>query len=529
MTLPFHGGRSKIKRRRAILNSGSEMFCIKWQAVKILIPLLAVTCAMGQRIWACATTVPAAQGAGKMAAATPAGWKSYWASHTHVATPTREPSQSANGFFPSVPTGDAWGGDIANWSAEAILANAASEALNEFAQRSDVKDVLVAFPVHMLNGADRPYGDGQTNASVELGPGWNEKRPPLMATLVLLKNGSSLLKIRVHQRLVKAPSAVRLVYYFQTNRQEKVWPVPAGVTGDFSVTWSPTAQEAPLWGSMLQNQVAFVQVGSDAQWFPLDFRDVVIANSELLAQIPAAKQKLGRGTLLDPEKVSVQNAPNNSGFPFQRMEDFAFGTDLIGAVTNGPNHEHGGRYFPVQSGDGLGIHNKFFKTGQNQTTAVGGGNTVVILPPISPFKMAYICFDARNPTNEAQLGVPSGGGWHEIGDSAETVINSLENAPVLFGYANGEPAPGPPDGGAYAMNLKDVAVMRALAPGFAIVTAAGATTLGEDASGKRGQTAVARGRNYHWFAFHQNHEVCAMEWVHPCQPAPNNNLGTNCH
>ena len=160
-------------------------------------------------------------------------------------------------------------------------------------------------------------------------------------------------------------------------------------------------------------------------------------------------------------------------------------------------------------------------------TAVGHGNTLVMIRAPSPFKLAYICFDKRDPEAEAKFGVPSGGGWHEIGDPAETVMNTLEKAPVVFGYANGRPAAAPPSG-QFAYGLSDIAVIRELKPGFALITAGGDTTRAEDASGwqNRGsQKNKPDGRNYHWFAFHQAHEVCGLEWVHPKVPTPDNHWG----
>jgi hypothetical protein len=75
--------------------------------------------------------------------------------------------------------------------------------------------------------------------------------------------------------------------------------------------------------------------------------------------------------------------------------------------------------------------------------------------------------------------------------------------------------------------LSDVMVIRKLAPGSALITAAGSTSASEDASGwaNRGNQSISTGRNYHWFIFNQNHEVCALEWVHPHIPSPTNHMG----
>lgn len=102
-------------------------------------------------------------------------------------------------------------------------------------------------------------------------------------------------------------------------------------------------------------------------------------------------------------------------------------------------------------------------------------------------------------------------------------MNTLENAAPLFGYANGRPG----DDREYQYGLSDVALIRRLRPGSALVTAVGLTTAAEGYTSARG-TGPANGRNYHWFAFDQPTEVCAVEWVHPCVPTTSNQIGLSC-
>jgi hypothetical protein len=103
-------------------------------------------------------------------------------------------------------------------------------------------------------------------------------------------------------------------------------------------------------------------------------------------------------------------------------------------------------------------------------------------------------------------------------------MNTLETASPLFGYANGKPG----DDRVYTFGLSDVTVIRKLRPGMALVTAAGTTTAAEAYTPLRG-SGPAQGRNYHWFAFDQPTEVCAVEWVHPCIPDPTNHIGLVCN
>src|SRR5207247_819532 len=77
-----------------------------------------------------------------------------------------------------------WGGtDPTRWRPEAIMANAASQALNEAWSRTGVQDAIVAMPMHMLNSNFYEFGDGQANVAPSF-EGWHESRPPVVATLL---------------------------------------------------------------------------------------------------------------------------------------------------------------------------------------------------------------------------------------------------------------------------------------------------------------------------------------------------------
>src|SRR5207248_1473601 len=97
------------------------------------------------------------------------------------------------------------------------------------------------------------------------------------------------------------------------------------------------------------------------------------------------------------------------------------------------------------------IHAVFPNGGHQYVTGVGMGWTWVANAPAAPFKIMYTCFDKRNQAAEASApdgGVASGGGWHRIGDNAETVLNDLEGAPIALGSALADPANGTtPSGG----------------------------------------------------------------------------------
>jgi hypothetical protein len=471
--------------------------------------LTALNLIVPQASWACATNVKGHKNK--------VSWKAYFEEHRKVDKVARKPADLGRLPYSEL---EPWGGpEKTNWKPEAVLANAVSQALNDGFSDSNVKDVLVSLPVQMrYSGNDRRvYGDGQTNAAVDLGDGWVEKEPILIASLWLFKNGQQKVKFQFHKTLKNVEGRGLEISY--GGKTKKIDPGIVTSEGHFVFEWKPTSDETPKWGDLFGNRVAFVRPVGWNDWFPIDFRDVVRPASELLEQVPADKRALGKGTLLDPEGVSVQGKDGDA-IPFFGMKSESFGAVLKGE-----------RYFPVPSNDEpKGIHNVF---SNGRATAVGRGFTTVYQAPpasLAPFKMAYICFDKRDREAEAKYGVPSGGGWHEIGDEAETVLNTLERAPVIFGYANGKPAAAPPSG-TFSYGLSDVAVIRLLQPGSAIVSSAGPKTYAEDTvdgfclnAPSRGQGGP-EGRSYHWFVFHHPHEVCAVEWVHPNIPSPTNQLG----
>jgi hypothetical protein len=146
-----------------------------------------------------------------------------------------------------------------------------------------------------------------------------------------------------------------------------------------------------------------------------------------------------------------------------------------------------------------------------------------------PFKILYTCFEERRShhpqgndrdcdglsrNSEEEAGVPSGGGWHKIGDPAETLFNSLERVPLLVAAGFERPAERSgtrPPSGSYAFGLKDVAIARWLWPGEAFLTA----NSEKDSNGNSFN-------NYHWFLFHADRETCTVEWVHPKRPDDSN-------
>lgn len=380
-----------------------------------------------------------------------------------------------------------WGGtDATHWRPEAILANATSQALNEAWSRTDINDAIVAVPMHMLNSSFYEFGDGQANVAPSM-EWWHDSRPPVIATLLRLKAGGMKMLLRGDRALPNNDATWDARYTINGVTKTVSIPVTRNAAGDALGEWDVPAEVG--WDSPTSTQVVIVHPHSWGDWFPIMFRFPVRSIASLKTEImPGFTQFADGGDVQDHEGISAQTHVG-PGTPFERLSTHTFS----------PAYNQ----TPFMPSD---IHALFPYGNRQYVTGVGMGWTWVANTPAAPFKIMYTCFDKRNPAAEASApdgGVPSGGGWHRIGDNAETVLNDLEAGPLVLGSAMAHPLPASqlPSGG-YAYNLDDVATVRWVKPGEAFVT----------------PRATNDQFNYHWYFFHGNKPVCTEEWVHPCRP-----------
>jgi hypothetical protein len=420
-------------------------------------------------------------------------------------------------LLPSASSARPWGGkDKKKWRPEAILANAVSRALNKAWKKPEVVDVIVSVPVKMIPTKERPYGDGQTNASVAFGPDWMSREPQLVTSLLRFKNGQRFMEILFSRSVTIKESKVTVKMFAGSNKDELV-----NLTLDrsgYHGTWK--VPEDIEFGDLTGSKVIWIHpLGWDAA-FPIDFRFPIYQNGNLLASSSSAQTS---GQLpLDPMGI-LAKSKNSGRLAQDLLKETVFGPEWI-------KNNNGGDYFTVDN-----IHGEVPGPTGQMKTAVGGGLTWVIGRGLgSTFKNLYTCFDPRNFVQESIHGVPSGGGWHEIGDAAETIINAVELAPVGVGFATGLPSQTPPNSLKFAWGLSDVASVRFLMPGEGMMTAAGDITWKEDEEARpnsdwsksvRPRDQSGRGRNYHWFFFQSDQPICTQEWVHNCRPLKDNNFG----
>jgi hypothetical protein len=378
-----------------------------------------------------------------------------------------------------------WGGsDPARWRPEAIMANAMSEALNDAWSRADVTDATVAAPVKMLDSSFREFGDGQANAAPSF-EWWHQARPPVIATLIHFGSSSSKISFRFDRALPIPGGAFDVRYVVSDVPQLVRLTATKDPSGDWRAEW--VVPQESLFGDPRSAATLLVHPAGWADWFPLWFRFPVRSIADLKATMPLELRKFSDGgDDADHEKVSIQA----TGFQGLSVR--------LGLMSHDFRGQYAGPYQPPS------IHATFPWNGRSYVTGVGMGWTWVANQPPAPFKIMYTCFERRRQDLEASApdgGVPSGGGWHRIGDPAETVLNDLEDAPIALGSAMSNPIQQLPSGG-FAYNLSDIATVRFVHPGEAFITPVG----------------VGNQQNYHWYFFQQDRDVCTEEWVHPFRP-----------
>ena len=432
----------------------------------------------------------------------------------------RQALRLANATFASVQASTPWGGpDPSKWRPEAVLANAVWRELARHSADPDVEETLVSAPVRMIFTDNRVYGDGQTNASLAFTDSGHRTTPQLVATLTRRASGRRQVDLRFAPDVQILESAIDVISYASTagssGRQVDRVTLRAQPDGSKLGEWTPRANLT--FGDLAHSRIVWIRPVGWNSVFPMDFRSPILSESELrTAAGPATTIGLNP---LDPLRIREKANGNTRGALMREAYDSRW-------VSN----SEGGHALRNES-----IHGEISKNGTTSPTAIGGGHTwLVERGAHSAFKNLYTCFDARNPSREAETGLPSGGGWHEIGDAAETIINNLETGSVPVGFAAGAPA-SPPDGLGIAWDLTDVATVRMLKPGQAAITPAGDRTWSEDipfrANGdgsQRARNPARDGRLYHWFFFPSDVPTCTQEWVHPCRPSEGNSLGLRC-
>lgn len=353
----------------------------------------------------------------------------------------------------------AWGGaDAARWQPEAIIANAVTAELHR------VGDPLarVSIPATLLKSSFAPFGDGQSNAAVTLAS-WTARRPPLVAT----RTGSRL-SIRFDRALPFSGDT------FELWTTAGTWVMSVASTRSSEGDWLIDVTNVP---TAIANRL-LVSPRGWADVFPLSFTLPVGRVDALAQSVPPSLRTLPGGEpVVDPIGARDSAAADRGAFEVLSSSSFP-----AGFINQSP--------FLADE-----LHASFPQGGAPRTTAVGSAFTWVAE---QPFKDLYVCFEQRRLDLEAQHGVPSGAGWHHIGDAGESILSSLERAPILIGYADGQPPLTLPQGAQLAYGLDRPTTYGLLQPGEVFTTPRG---------------------DFHWYAVHHAQNPCVQIWVHRCEPS----------
>ena len=243
-------------------------------------------------------------------------------------------SESNLGSDPTIPqlpapggTGELtpWGGsDSSKWATEAIVANAASEAINDGWSRSDVKDVVVAVPMKLYSSGFFEFGDGQANARPELADWRGQTRPPVVASVITFKNAPTKLVVRFDRALPYNGTAFELRF----NATTIAMTATRDAQGDAIVE---VALPAGLsFDDLLSQQAALVHPAGWGDWFPIYFRTGV----KKIAELRASQTKFSDGkTIVDREHVTSVGASDGKSAR-ERLSGHSFGSGYNGAWGN---------------------------------------------------------------------------------------------------------------------------------------------------------------------------------------------------
>lgn len=380
----------------------------------------------------------------------------------------------------TAPQPEDWGGtNPSRWRPEAVIANAASRALNEAWRDAATRDVIVAIPTNMLGSDLYPYGDGQSNAAPSFNDWPTKERPPVVATLIDRGDRGAVIRVRLDRSLPTNATVAKL-----RSRDTSTIEVPLVVD-----TSGDRVGEVTASFDLMRNPFALIPDGWRAG-FAISFVHPTKKVSDLPARITR---------LLDREQMhptTPATAPTDA-----RLRSHVFSERYNNQAPNNI-------IVPYSNSE---VHARFPMNGRLVKTAVGGGRTWVADARIDGYKTMYQCFDARDRDGERRAadegdgGVASGSGWHAVGDRAETIVNDVETTSMLVGFAqrdlmNREDIG--PDG--YAWNLHAVATVRLLMPNEALVSPRG---------------------TLHWFAFSsEDQSSCAEILVSPEGERPGDGL-----
>lgn len=301
-----------------------------------------------------------------------------------------------------------------------------------------IKKVVLSIPVVIEKSSYHPFGDGQSNAKMSLGSAWKEDGFLVVGVQTTDDQG-------------------------QTKRQ---------------YLFHPSLKIAKFNESSLGDDLFKVQPEGWNDSFYFSFATRLMPVAQFLAGVPESRRTFS-GNRVAPDPARIGKGQGVERFLFREL---------------GAGYNKEPWYSPTVHG--------LFPNENGEKTALGGVLTWgIVEKSFGPFKHLYTCFEKRDVAQEKQTGVPSGAGWHHIGDPAESLLNTLESAslPVAVARTHGR------SNAAYGLTES--------------ITA---TWLQTD------EVLVTQQGEFHWYLNPYESTVCTEIWVHGCVPNLTNNWGFSC-
>lgn len=304
--------------------------------------------------------------------------------------------------------------------------------------------VTISIPTRIKQSSFSPFGDGQTNAKMDLDAKWTRSTGFPVIGVESIENGK-----------------IMRTYKFD-----------------------PTLNISGYTEKMLSDGWYEVRPDNWQTVFYFNFQANVLSINEFLKGIPKNHR------IFPKDRVAPNIAKISKEHAFENLQNQDLGPGYNKEAWFSDN-VHG--LFPNENGERTAIGSVLtwgIKTKQNE---------------IGSFKNLYTCFQARDINLESNknlpFGVPSGAGWHLVGDAAESVLNnlSLNAIPFAIGRTHGKA------NSAYEMEESITAVW-----------------LQSD------EVQVTRKGEFHWYLNPYEENVCTEIWVHNCVPDLMNNWGFNC-
>jgi hypothetical protein len=312
-------------------------------------------------------------------------------------------------------------------------------------QLSRVGRVTLSIPARLKRSSHKPFGDEQSNAKMDLDSTWSQSTDFPVVGIESVQSGK-----------------VKRIYLFDKSLNVKNYSEKLLTDGWIEVT--------PInWKNS----------------FYFNFQTGILPIRQFVTGIPEAYRTFPKNRIA-PNIAKIEKA---NAFDQLKNTDLGLGYNKTAWFND---NVHG--RFPTEDGEVTargGVVTWGIKTNSNEEGS---------------FKNLYTCFQARDVNLESDkklsVGVPSGAGWHNVGNAAESVLNDLNENPIPFavGRTHGK------TNTAYGMEETITAIWL-----------------------QTDEIQVTRQGEFHWYLNPYEENVCTEIWVHNCLPDLNNSWGMNCH